>query len=43
MKARSGVTEQQSRSVADWHFLLDLLGTPLPANLADHYAFAALA
>ncbi|WP_124615177.1 hypothetical protein [Burkholderia sp. Bp9143] len=28
MKARSGVTERQSRSVANWHFLLDLLGTP---------------
>lgn len=43
MKARSGVTERQSQSVADWHFLLDLLGTPLPDNLADHNAFAALA
>ncbi|TCG03112.1 hypothetical protein BZM27_50940 [Paraburkholderia steynii] len=24
-------------SETDWHLLLDLLGTPLPANLADHY------
>ncbi|CAD6531783.1 hypothetical protein LMG27952_02621 [Paraburkholderia hiiakae] len=24
-------------SETDWHFLLDLLGQPLPANLAAHY------
>ncbi|WP_175961287.1 3'-5' exoribonuclease [Burkholderia pyrrocinia] len=24
-------------SETDWHFLLDLLGTPRPANLTDHY------
>lgn len=24
-------------SETDWHFLLELLGTPRPANVADHY------
>ncbi|MFM0342456.1 3'-5' exonuclease family protein [Paraburkholderia fungorum] len=24
-------------SITDWQFLLDLLGSPLPANLVDHY------